>query len=602
MTTQDKGPAESDSSTGPPRVSAAGRRASVFSATGKGHSRGGLDASFGLMKFVSWGTLTLTLLSSLFLSTFLANYARKVLLDKQHDFAQLLANTLSTAISKRFYFPTYWLFGSVDLNNSEQYKRLDEVIQAALKDTPIQDVRIYDLSGVVIYALDKALIGQKGLGGEAASQAIGQEKYSYEFLSQTGALGAFFSTEIASKSVIMRTTGPLRIKGLIPVSGDEPAEEPGMSQEEPAQAHTPTQTPAQDQDHGQTQAPAQSAGADAGVTPGPAQALPHALPQTSSQNPGPGGAGENGQSPGRLLEVEGVIGGLEFTLDITPDYLKLITFQRIIIFSAVGTSLVLFFVLRMLIHRADRISAQRLREKEEFEREMVQNEKLVSMGRMVAGIAHEIRNPLGIIRSSSELLVSRLKDKDPLTSKIMAAIHEESVRLSKTVGDFLDYARPKTLKLEPVDLGGLLDQALGFLDQKCQAQGIEVVRDYPRGLVVPADKDLLYRALYNILVNALEAMAGQNATVDAGDGVLGQIVVQAGVKDGAVVLSILDTGPGIPPDIRDKLLDPFFTTKESGTGLGLAITANILRSHGASLTLNDNPEGGARVDIAFARN
>jgi signal transduction histidine kinase len=233
---------------------------------------------------------------------------------------------------------------------------------------------------------------------------------------------------------------------------------------------------------------------------------------------------------------------------------------------------------------------------------MVQNEKLVSMGRMVAGIAHEIRNPLGIIRSSSELLVSRLKDKDPLTSKILTAIHEESVRLSKTVGDFLDYARPKTLKLEPVDLGGLLDQALGFLDQKCQAQGVEVVRDYPRGLVVPADKDLLYRALYNILVNALEAMAGQNATVDARDGVLGQIVVQAGVKDGSVVLSILDTGPGIPPDIRDKLLDPFFTTKESGTGLGLAITANILRSHGASLALNDNPEGGARVDIAFARN
>jgi signal transduction histidine kinase len=597
------------------------------------------------MKFVSWGTLTLTLLSSLFLSTFLANYARKVLLDKQHDFAQLLANTLATSISKRFYFPTYWLFGSVDLNNPEQYKRLDEVIQAVLKDTPIQDVRIYDLNGVVIYAPDKSLVGQKGLGGEAVAQAIGQEIYNYEFVYQTGALGAFFSAEIAPRSVIMRTTGPLRIKGLIPVPGEEGGEEQGTAPGETGQAAGQGAVPAPAQGAGQGSGvntggtagpgPAQGAGQD-GVrsappeaaaesgpksAPGAEQNAPQSEEPSASQGTGQGAPEGNGQSTGRLMEVEGVIGGMEFTLDITADYQKLITFQRIIIFAAVGTSLVLFLVLRMLIQRADRINAQRMREKEEFEREMVQNEKLVSMGRMVAGIAHEIRNPLGIIRSSSELLVSRLKDKDPLTAKILAAIHEEAVRLSKTVGDFLDYARPKALKLEPVDLGWLLDQALGFLDQKCQEQGVEVVRDYQPGIVVAADKDLLYRALYNILVNSLEAMAGQKSAESGdsagsrrtgqdgeevpelpADGVRGQIVVQAGVEGGVARLSILDTGPGIPPDIRDKLLDPFFTTKESGTGLGLAITANILRSHGASLTLGDNSEGGARVDIAFARN
>nr|WP_272881699.1 HAMP domain-containing sensor histidine kinase [Fundidesulfovibrio soli] len=222
---------------------------------------------------------------------------------------------------------------------------------------------------------------------------------------------------------------------------------------------------------------------------------------------------------------------------------------------------------------------------------------------MVAGIAHEIRNPLGIIRSSSELLVTRVGDKDQLTTRILQAINEEAVRLSKTVGDFLDYARPRALKLSPVDLGQLLDQALTFLEQKFREQGVEMVKEYGQGVVVQADKDLLYRALYNILVNALEAMATQKPaeTGEGAGGVRGQIVVRLKEEGGKALLTFLDTGPGIPADIRDKLLDPFFTTKESGTGLGLAITANILRSHGATIALGDNPEGGARVDIVFAK-
>jgi signal transduction histidine kinase len=335
---------------------------------------------------------------------------------------------------------------------------------------------------------------------------------------------------------------------------------------------------------------APSAGPDAPAEPSSARKpsgasrVPSSALEPSSALPG--------QPAGRLVEVEGVIGGLEFTMDITPDYQKLITFQRIIIFANLANALVIF-----LIHRADRISAQRMKEKEEFEREIVQNEKLASMGRMVAGIAHEIRNPLGIIRSSSELLVSRMKDKDPLTAKILTAINEEAVRLSKTVGEFLDYARPKPLRLEPVDLGVVLDQVLAFLEQKCRELDVEVVRDYQPGLTVRGDKDLLYRAIYNILANAMEAMAGQPRDED--EGMRGQIVVRASLEKEGPVLTVLDTGPGIPADIRDKLTDPFFTTKQNGTGLGLAITANILRGHGAALALGDNLGGGARVDILF---
>lgn len=504
------------------------------------HEGAGREGSFGLLKFVSWGTFVLILLSSLFLSIFLANYARQVLLEKQYEFARLWAETLNHNISRRFALPAVLQFGEVDLANPEQFKVLDTVVQSVLEDFPVLDLRIFSSDGVVVYALDKSLVGHGHLGGEAVSQAVSEGKLHYEFIYQTGILGAMVSPEIPPGSAVMRTMSPLRFKGSLPAElfgGNAPSQD---------------------------------------------------------------GQGSQGKEPnGGLVKVDEVIGAVEFTQDITPDYQKLINFQRIIVLSALGTAFLNFFILRMLIRRADRINAQRMNEKERFEREMVQNEKLVSMGRMVAGIAHEIRNPLGIIRSSAELLVTRLKDKDPLTAKILTAIHEEAVRLSKTVGDFLDYARPKALKLEPVDLGQVLDQALAFLDQKCREQGVEVVRDYGPGVMVQADKDLLYRGVYNILVNALEAMAGQPR--DEENEVRGQIVVQARTVDGRPGLTILDTGPGIPEDIQDKLLDPFFTTKESGTGLGLAIAANILRSHGASLALGNNPEGGARVDIAFSK-
>lgn len=542
------------------------------------------DGSFGLLKFVSWGTLVLTLLASLFMSIFLANLARQVLLEKQHEFARLWAETLNHNISRRFALPAVLQFGELNLANPEQYKRLENVVRSVLEDFPVQDLRVFTPDGVVGYALDKSQVGQEGLGGEAVAQAVEEGKLTYEIIYQTGALGAMFSAEIAPRSVVMRTMAPLRFKATIAAGPDGPVS--------PAATGAPGEV--LDPENPGDASRAAGTKTPEGVDPGAAAGA-----ETVNGRP-------DSASGVKMVSVNEVIGALEFTQDITSDYQKLITFQRVIILSALLTALLIFFVLRMLIHRADRINAQRMREREEYEREAVQNEKLVSMGRMVAGIAHEIRNPLGIIRSSAELLVSRLKDKDPLTAKIMAAIHEEAVRLSKTVGDFLDYARPRTLKLEPMDLGILLDQALTFLEQKCREQRVEVVRDYPPGVVVAGDKDMLYRAVYNILGNALDAMAGQTGQAGQGsppgaDDVAGQIVLRVTTESSSIRLRIMDTGPGIPADIRDKLLDPFFTTKDSGTGLGLAITANILRSHGASIEMGDNPEGGARVDILFPK-
>jgi len=289
-----------------------------------------------------------------------------------------------------------------------------------------------------------------------------------------------------------------------------------------------------------------------------------------------------------------IMGVLEFTQDITDDYQKVVDFQRIIIATSLMSSFLLFVMLRIIISRAGRINAQRIADRERLERELQQQEKLAGMGRMVAGIAHEIRNPLGIIRSTAELLLKRAKDTDPANARLLSAIFDESKRLSKTVGDFLDYARPKNPRQDEVDLALICDQALTFLEAKCEELGIVVSRDYAPGLTVRGDKDLLYRAVYNVLSNALDAMAEDKEK--ARDPAL----AVAASRDGdELTLTIADTGPGFCPDNKDRVLDPFFTTKDAGTGLGLAIVRTIVESHNAALALDNAPEGGARVTMTF---
>ena len=162
------------------------------------------------------------------------------------------------------------------------------------------------------------------------------------------------------------------------------------------------------------------------------------------------------------------------------------------------------------------------------------NEKLVSMGRVIASIAHEIRNPLGIIRSSAELLQRRMGKADAGTSRILQAIYDESVRLSQTVNDFLDYARPRQPRQDLVDLDLVLSQVLAFLEGELGRVGVAIERATSPGLWVRGDKDLLYRAIYNILVNGQQAMDGP--------GIIR--ISSRRSDDGRVVLEALDSGPG----------------------------------------------------------
>ncbi|WP_462326309.1 ATP-binding protein [Desulfobaculum sp.] len=283
------------------------------------------------------------------------------------------------------------------------------------------------------------------------------------------------------------------------------------------------------------------------------------------------------------------MGILEFTQDITDDYKTVISFQWLIIFTAIVSSLVLFLVLLAMIHKADELNAQRVAEREKLERELHQAEKLASMGRVVAGIAHEIRNPLGIIQSSAEFLLKKAgTEQNSSSTRMLEVMNDEIRRLGQTVNDFLDYARPKNPRMEKVDIGSVLGQAVAFLEHECRERGVAVVKDVPEGLLVRGDKDLLYRAVYNIIGNALQAVA---------DG--GKVSVVARPIQRGVRVAITDNGPGFSEEVLEKATDPFYTTKHNGTGLGLAIVTNILASHNADFQLENAESGGARVVIVF---
>lgn len=285
-----------------------------------------------------------------------------------------------------------------------------------------------------------------------------------------------------------------------------------------------------------------------------------------------------------------VMGALELTQDITDDYERVMAFQGIIVIMCLLSSIVLFALLLILIQRAERILAERIHRNQKLENEIHSNEKLVSMGRVVASIAHEIRNPLGIIRSSAQLLQKRAASADAGTKRILSAIYDESVRLSRTVNDFLDYARPRQPRGDIVDAALILEQVLSFLESEFQASGVTIANTATPPILVTGDKDLLYRAFYNILVNSQQALAGP-----------GKIEISSRRErpddsdKGWIVLEFTDSGPGFDANNLENILDPFFTTKDGGTGLGLPIVHSIIVGHGGQLKLQNSENGGAQA-------
>jgi two-component system NtrC family sensor kinase len=217
----------------------------------------------------------------------------------------------------------------------------------------------------------------------------------------------------------------------------------------------------------------------------------------------------------------------------------------------------------------------------EREQKLVESEKLAGIGRLAAGVAHEINNPLGVILGYAKLLA---KKAPPGTAADLAVVEEEALRAKEIVEGLLDLSRPLPTGGQPVDLRALADEVVSRLREARLLDGVEVHVD--GAATAPGHPEKLRQVLVNLVRNAAEA---------AGAG--GRVEVSLAEWEGSAEVAVADSGPGIPPERRAHLFEPFFTTKPKGTGLGLAVSRAIARAHGGELAAEAEPGGGARFAL-----
>jgi len=246
----------------------------------------------------------------------------------------------------------------------------------------------------------------------------------------------------------------------------------------------------------------------------------------------------------------------------------------------------IFFALLFIVHNAEKIIQKRAAEQRELEEQLYLAERLAALGEMVAGVSHEIKNPLGIIQSTSELLTS-MPNADEKQKRLSSVITEESIRLNRIVTEFLDFARPHKLNLHECRLEEVIRKNISFLKPELESKGIVVYDKMDnRSFKLQADDELLYRALMNIFINSIQAI--DNA---------GSITVNVDEEKGGYRMEIEDTGSGITRENMKKIFNPFFTTKQKGSGLGLPIVRKIIEGHEGTVEIESQEGSGTKVII-----
>ena len=246
-----------------------------------------------------------------------------------------------------------------------------------------------------------------------------------------------------------------------------------------------------------------------------------------------------------------------------------------------------------------RAEVQRLQgELEQANAQLSRTRELAALGEMAAGIAHEIRNPLGSIKLYSEALEEDVKDR-PGPAGLAVKIGSAVRGLDRIVGDVLAFARETRLSPAPCDPAALLMSAVDDARAELLDAGADVQIDADDDLEFVCDAELMRRALVNLVRNAAEAVreAGGARAVRLTAGRGTRLGVD-GSREACAVVAVEDSGPGIPEDVIPRMFNPFFTTRAVGTGLGLAIVHRIVDAHGGSVEVTRaEPLGGARVAV-----
>ena len=231
--------------------------------------------------------------------------------------------------------------------------------------------------------------------------------------------------------------------------------------------------------------------------------------------------------------------------------------------------------------------AETNRKLEQAQADARRSERLAALGQLSAGLAHEIRNPLAVIKGSAETLTRTLGASNALAAELAGYISSEVNKLNALVSRFLDFARPLDLDLRSQELPALIDEALKSVRDRFPGDRVEVEREYAPDLPkAPVDAALCEQVFTNLTQNAYEAMAG--------DGKL-RIKVAAANANGrrGVEIDFQDTGPGVTEGLGEQIFNPFFTTKKDGVGLGLSIVSKIVDQHHGWIRVSSEPGKGA---------
>ncbi|RME31101.1 MAG: hypothetical protein D6800_01110, partial [Candidatus Zixiibacteriota bacterium] len=232
------------------------------------------------------------------------------------------------------------------------------------------------------------------------------------------------------------------------------------------------------------------------------------------------------------------------------------------------------------LYGAERMATRQL---QQAQQQLVQTERLAALGEMSASIAHEVNNPLGIIKNYL-LLIEQAAGEDALIKEHVDIVAKEIDRIALIVRQLLEFHRPVTPQLVTLDINRVLEQVLAFMERPLNSDKITVERHlHPAELLVEGQPQSLKQVFMNLIINARDAMA---------DG--GNLLVASAVEDGSALVVFRDTGPGIPAEHIPRIFEPFFTTKKpgAGTGLGLSVCYGIVKQHRGTITYRNMPDGG----------
>ncbi len=228
---------------------------------------------------------------------------------------------------------------------------------------------------------------------------------------------------------------------------------------------------------------------------------------------------------------------------------------------------------------------QDLSQIKDLQKELRRNERLAALGKMAAGVAHELRNPLSSIKGLALLLKSKLK-VDARGIETADILVQEVERLNRSIGELLDYARPQKLQLEKIDIGEILNKSMALIAADVESSGVELDIDCKENYYVNGDRDKLNQVFLNLFLNSIQAME---------DG--GLLKIKTFTQGMRVICQIEDSGCGLEQESISKVFDPYFTTKSGGTGLGLAMSAKIIEEHNGTIEFRSDINQGTTVKV-----